>query len=1502
LEVHWSGPKEDRDLVVGYLEFDGSQWSFRYPEDMDEAERLGFPGFRGIPSPDELPAGFSSPNLFPAFSTRIPSLNRPDVLRAAGDITWLNREEAFYEFLRRTGGRTGTDQLSFVAVSKGSVRTSDGLTKALRNEIRKMVGALRGLLVDDIRLQLEGTFRILPTGEMLDAESVDTARLLDRQAVESAIRYEMAAGRTSGEAVEIFTREAAFTYLNRLAALKLMEARGLIQESISNGPDSSGFRLFKLVCEEVCATQVDGGYRRYIELLFDDAASEVRVLFDRSLPHSRIFPRPATLSQVLQILNHSVPADVWRSDETIGWIYQYFTPKEDRKALRDTSRGGSPVPRNSYELAVRNQFYTPRYVVQFLTDNTLGRLWYDMRTGHSRIGATCSHLLRRPIERFLGPGESLPATPNITQQSEIPPLDIPHRDLKDPRDLFVLDPACGSGHFLLYAFDLLLVIYEEAWIGSDTPACLDTGRTLREDYPDQQQFRRLVPGLILRYNLHGVDIDPRAAQIASLALWLRVQRAYQELNLKPKERLRIRRSNIVCAEPMPGDQALLDEFLGNLQPPVLRQLVTVVFKKMELAGEAGSLLKIEEEIADAIAEARRQWAGGAQAEQVLLWPEARRPAPVQGTLFDTTGVTEEAFWHQAEDRVLEELSRYARHIEDGRGIVRYLFAEDASQGFAFIDLCRKRFDVVLMNPPFGEFSKAYKALARDAYPNTYNDIFAAFTERFLDRLHDNGLLGAITSRTGFFLTTFSAWREKVLLRKASLTCLADLGGEVMDEAMVEAAAYCLSKSKSTSPAAFLRLLGLADREGELQTAANAMARGRRTSTLIFASQQQFEILPEKPFVYWVPASATAQLSSHPPFEPNAGHVRQGLVTSDNPRFVRTIWEIPCGTLETEGHLNAKRIGNSNSWVPLVMAGASQPWYSPIGVVLKWKNNGSELREFVRKWGAPSRRIASEDFYFFPGFSWTLRAVRFIPYCVPRGCIFTASRYMAFPKERLEFSALGVTASNVATAFMRFYGEWFTRPKFLVETLKALPWPSLPEEIAAKLEAHVVQEVERRRKAYQRHEPFHEFIAPALLTPDNSDSALAFDMDSLLGPDLEELVAHAYGLSIEDEKALQRDLKEAIQARRAPPADDVEEGEEDEEPRDAVITVDAASELQALLSYAVGCSFGRWDLRIGRDPSLAPKLPGPFDPLPVCPPGMLVGTDGLPAVSGRIVSEEWLRARQDARSLPVHGTVQHSTIPDDEYPLPQVPWDGILVDDEGHPSDIVGRVREVLRLLFPERADAAERDACESLEVKNLRAYFRNPRKFFDDHVKQYSKSPRKAPIYWLLQSGKRSYGLWVYCHRLTRDSLFHAMQSYVEPKLQHEEGRRHELRRLYEAARSAKNVSEERKLARDMDVQESLVGEISEFKANLEAAALGRLPRAEPGCGGWDPNLDDGIILTIAPLHVVVPWKDATKAWGELADGRYDWSHVALRYWPNRVREKCLLDRSLRIAHGLEEA
>jgi hypothetical protein len=466
-------------------------------------------------------------------------------------------------------------------------------------------------------------------------------------------------------------------------------------------------------------------------------------------------------------------------DEAIGWVYQYFTPKE----LRDKSRKESQTPRNSYELAFRNQFYTPRYVVQFLVDNTLGRTWYEMRQGDTALSDMCTYLVYRPNEVFLMKGEREPQAVDGVDG----PIFVPHRAKKDPREIRVLDPACGSGHFLLYCFDILETIYAEAYGDPDL------GPRLHRDYPGAEQFKREVPALILRHNLHGIDIDLRATQITSFALWLRARRAFKDLGLGNDERPKIRRANIVCAEPMPGEIDLLDEFARDLRPALLGQLVRRVFARMKLASEAGSLLKVDQAIQSDIEDARKQWKAGTKEEQLLLWQETRRPKPEQLSLFDVAGITDAAFWDEAEAGLLEALRTYAESASNGRAYARGLFAEDAAQGFGFIDQCRKIYDVVLVNPPFGEASKPSKTYIDEHYPRTKNDVFAAFVERGLGWLHPNGLLGAITSRTGFFLSSFQKWREEILLAEARPTVVADLGYGVLDTAMVETAAYCLER-------------------------------------------------------------------------------------------------------------------------------------------------------------------------------------------------------------------------------------------------------------------------------------------------------------------------------------------------------------------------------------------------------------------------------------------------------------------------------------------------------------------------------------------------------------------------------------------------------------------------------------------------------------------------------------------------------------------------------------
>jgi hypothetical protein len=506
-----------------------------------------------------------------------------------------------------------------------------------------------------------------------------------------------------------------------------------------------------------------------------------------------LFEKKDTLDGVLIALNKPELAHLWTEDETIGWVYQYFNPPEERKAMREASQ----APRNSRELAVRNQFFTPRYVVEFLTDNTLGRIWFEMRKSVTVLQEVCRYLVRRPNEVFLALGDKVPEShsneADLSQEELLKrPVYIEHRPKKDPRDLRILDPACGSGHFLLYAFELLEHIYEEAWSDPESPKSKATGRTIQEDFETLDDLRRETPKLIIEHNLHGIDIDTRAVQIAVLALWLRAQKTWKYLGTKAPERPRIARSNIVTAEPMPGEEDMRREFTAGLKPRVLGQIVGEVYEKMKLAGEAGSLLKIEEEIKDAAAAAKKQWEGQPKPEQMELFGELKPAKPVQQEFrFDVGEITDERFWEQAEDRILDSLREYAERAENGHEVRRRRFAKDAARGFAFIDLCRTRFDVVLMNPPFGEPSKASKALIERSFPRTKNDVYAAFVERGLAWLNQCGRLGAITSRTGFFLSSYTKWREEILLKEARPTVFADLGYGVMDSAMVEAAAYCV---------------------------------------------------------------------------------------------------------------------------------------------------------------------------------------------------------------------------------------------------------------------------------------------------------------------------------------------------------------------------------------------------------------------------------------------------------------------------------------------------------------------------------------------------------------------------------------------------------------------------------------------------------------------------------------------------------------------------------------
>lgn len=604
------------------------------------------------------------------------------------------------------------------------------MDKETRNAIERATQRARKLLEEDFAAQLEGDFDVHRDGAVAAqaGDHLSARQAFQRERIVAGIEHKCAAGMSPGDAARDYLRDAAFTTLNRFVALKMLEARDLLQECITRGEQSAGYREFCGMAPGLPLLPDSTGYRLYVESLFDELSTEVKVLFDRRDPSSVLWPKRATFEQLLGILNATELASVWGEDETIGWVYQFFNGQDERRKMREESQ----APRNSRELAVRNQFFTPRYIVQFLTDNTLGRIWYEMRGTKTMLAERCDYIVHKPGEEFAP------------------------RAKKDPRDLRVLDPACGSGHFLLYAFDLLLAIYEEAHADSESPRSEATGKTLAEDYASLDALRRAVPGLVLAHNLHGVDIDPRCVQIAQLALWMRSQRAYRDFGIERAERAKIRRSNIVVAEPLVADEQIAKEFVAKLGDAELGRVFTALVESLNLAGDLGLLLRVEKLV-------------GRQAKHGRT-----------GDLFAPP-----------EDRIRAALSRFVSD-EGGRASTRRrLFADDAAHGVALLGVAEKKFDAVLMNPPFGAGSMRAKKDFEKAYPRSKIDVYAAFVERGVELLSSRGRVGAITSRTGFFLSSFQRWREEVLLQEAPPAVFADLGAGVLDTAMVETAAYCL---------------------------------------------------------------------------------------------------------------------------------------------------------------------------------------------------------------------------------------------------------------------------------------------------------------------------------------------------------------------------------------------------------------------------------------------------------------------------------------------------------------------------------------------------------------------------------------------------------------------------------------------------------------------------------------------------------------------------------------
>jgi hypothetical protein len=1237
-----------------------------------------------------------------------------------------------------------------------------------RAALARAVSGLRRIFEADYAALAEGKFGIhlagRRAGDIEDAAALSLSAhdLAARAELFGVIEYLRGEGVGARESVERMVREAVFTTVNRLLAIRVAEAIGVLPPSLADGIRSEGFSEAVEAFPLLRDADDSGGYWTYLQICGDELSHAVPRLFDRRHPLSALAPSAEALAAAVEILTEPALSGLWVEPEALGWSYQFFNSQDERRSMREASS----APRDSRELAVRNQFFTPGYVVDFLVQNTLGR-----RLRESGFDVELPLLLGDVDEGAA-------------------PIDL--------NDVAVLDPAVGSGHFLLGAYDLLERAWEEHGIGPDAAA------------------PRIAS------SLHGIEIDPRAAQVAQAVIYLRARRSSPNSRLEPPA--------IVTARPLPRDPETRREVLSS-QPGIVRDLVGELSTALENAPDLGSLLKVEDVVAGALGErVQRPQLGDDLAESI----ESVETAVIQ---------TAAEIAHRADASPAERL-----------------FAAEAADALRFVEACAKRYDVVLMNPPFGEPIARTKDFIRTAWPwipRKDHNVFAAFVSRGIELLKDSGYMGAITSRVGFFLTTFQQWRDAVVLPRLR-TC-ADLGHGVMEDALVEAAAYVLSARQTTSPSHFVSLLDEAEKEEALRHPA-----GWRRFEI---KADEFDDIPGSPIAYWLPPQLRTVFREVPALSDAHGPAKQGLITGDHFRFLRLWWEI-----------DPAEIGQGAHWVPFAKGGEYRPYYTDVHLLVNWAEDGDEVRRQGR-----NARVQNVDYYFRPGVTWPGRTASSLSVGpLPEGCIFSDKGPASLAEDSPSTGWLTVMNSRVFRSLvdaLMAAGEGTSSGTaardYTVGAIGRIPSavpmdPALSTVGLRVWDYHATrdqeEEISLRFRAYRSNRIDSDAMIPGLLDEladaDNRVSGL-YGLDVAarqLLDDLQGALPASYPESLElDERQFSEDYQCSIDALVDRAILTAEGGRHVAvksyvldrriellshiyrcHPRLVVETVARLglerpgrklTESYRLVSYLLGCAFGRWDVRLADDASTEESVKDPFASLPSSPPGLLGRADHLHSIHG-------------------YG----------EYPLP-VPPDGVLHDDEGHPWDVV--VAMELAAQVASIGDRQLGDALRCLGADQMRLLLRD--RFFALHLSRYSKSRRKAPIYWYLAVPSRDWGLWVYAPWLSREQLF-AVSRAAQERFRRLSDQSAQLRRDLEAGR-------ERGIHDRLEATEDLMRELEVFHKNADLVAQ----------SGWEPDLNDGIILNAAPLEDLFAdarWrKDVSTHRKKLEKGEYPWATVQRQYF-----------------------
>ncbi len=882
-----------------------------------------------------------------------------------------------------------------------SATQQNGLSADDRSDIRSTILRTRATLEEEFERQLEryGIYDDdrVPVSSLSHLSVEDIAT---RKEIDAALERELeATDGLYGRAYQNYIREATKEYLNRFVGMKTIEARELVTETLRTRPEYGGRSYMHYTVDEIAGELTDtpdDGLGVALDLAYQEIGSEIRVLFDGA-DYTALEPDFAVRRDVLEDLD-GLDDDVWKSDEAMGWVYQYFGENEREEIDKRIKDENYKV--QDTDVATKTQLFTPRYIVEWMVDNSLGRLWLEMHGDETNIDDEDKCFYLAPLEESL--------------------ID---REVKDVREIKVLDPACGSGHMLFYAFDVLYEMYLEQ---GDIPA-------------------KHIPREILKNNLYGIDIDEGAAQIAALSLYVKAKSHAPEVAIE--------RMNIVSANAVLVNGEKKQEVLERADTELERRVLEQVWTSFEHIREWGSLVRIEEQIEEIIEEELEEIGSTGQAQFTSDGKLA-----TQSSVMSYSG--EEESWESVKEGLLEQVTELAEEALEQNDPVEEMFAEEVEKSVRALDVFLEEYDVVISNPPYLGSAKMGDTLKQ--YLKSYlgnRDLYSAFIERCTELSGGDNYVAMVTPESFMFQYSYRKIRGELIQNHQFIEGV-HLSRYGFDQAKDSyTIPFVLRNSKPTNfkHSRFFRMTHEQEQyahyedkiNGLIDTVSNIRT-GVSISNDYIVDQNSFLQIDRSPIIYWFGREILDLFSDQETMR--VPEPKKGLSTGNDDRFLRNWWEV-----------SKDDIGRKYNW--FMTSGSGDPYYTSSEKVVLWKDDGERVKS---ESGSHTR---GESFYKEPGLTCRKFGNLFTARIHPPDHIFAESAY--FIPENDKYGSAQLTGYLCSSLIRYIMGALNPAMHFNTSAIKTLP---LPSDIANDPEiATLVNEaVEIQKKLYSLEESKKEF--------------------------------------------------------------------------------------------------------------------------------------------------------------------------------------------------------------------------------------------------------------------------------------------------------------------------------------------------------------------------------------------------------------------------------------------